>query len=602
MRIVARDDSGAPGGWLAVSEPVDAQPPRTLGSLLRLLLATAAVVVFVIGPGLAIRQSRRARLFSGLPLPGLGILLALGLLAWTMRPAWSVPFLKLSLIVVLAWVVSRTWRGRVWAELTPAEWRTLVVTSVVFVLGVSRAGMSVGPPDELYRGTVSRTLESGDRSDSRIQYGVVQLSLLHQSIRTSLARDLFAPYSFSSRGPLAGLIAVPLVGASGAHVSSRYPNETWALFDDQGFAVFRITCMALAALALLGGFGWVEVLAGPRRALLATTLLAGCPFFIHEVYFTWPKLLSAYFALLALRSVTTGRGFRGGLWLGVGYLAHPGALFAAPIALALVLLRVASSPEHMGWFAVLRRPVLYSQSVQVAAGIGLAVLLWRVVNLGQVEQGQFVGYLLMAYARRAASFHEWLALRLESLSNTVIPLAAYYTTPKPGTPEAGFHRFMYQYWLSLPFSVGLTAVPAFVWALLRFARSFSAAFFLILVVPFLLFTAYWGATDAGMMREGLQAWLCVLVGLVAIGWPGPGTVACVLGRLLLLRAVEILAMLLWPLALARPAGLVPYGLTDALFAGLITLLTLYLSFETWRELRAGPGAEVARSGPLPSMA
>ena len=463
------------------------------------------------------------------------------------------------------------------------------------LIGVSKAALSQGPPEELYGGTISRTLESGDRSDSRIQYHVVQLALLHRSPRSALSRELFAPYRFSSRGPLAGLISVPLVAAGGAIVLPRLPNEPWALFDDQGFSVFRLTCMVLAAIALLGAFGFVEALAGPRRALLAATLLAGTPFFLHEVYFTWPKLFSSYFALLGLLSVARGRSFLAGCWLGLGYLAHPGALFAVPMAVSLELVWALESSKDRGWMWSLRQGTLYARMGKLFAGVALGVLFWRVINRGQVEQGQFVDYFLMAYGRRAATFHEWLALRVESLSNTLVPFAAYVMTPKPGVPPSGVARFMYQYWLSLPFAVGLTAVPAFLWTLGQAARRYMFLFLSVVIVPLLIFATYWGATDAGMMREGLHAWFCVVVCFAALVWRTRDAVMRLFSGLLLFRLIEVLLMLFWPRVLLHLAGVAGYGVTDGVFTGLICVLASWLVLRT--------ATELSRSGmdPDPSL-
>ncbi len=585
MRISARDGSKEPGGWLAFSEPVRVWSRDVGGAFVRLILTTAAVFCLVLGPGLAwLRRRWPDASLAYLPLPGLAVLLALGLLAWALRPAWSSALLPLALVLLLGWIARRTLDRGVWERFSVAELRSLLLVLALVCIGAAKAGLSAGPPDELFGGTISRTLESGDRSDSRIQYHVVQLVLQHRGPRTALSAELFAPYSFSSRGPLAGLISVPLVAGAGSKVATRFPNETWALFDQQGFAAYRLTCIVLAAISILGAFGFVEAMASQGRAVLAATLLAGCPFFVHEVYFTWPKLFSAYFALLALLSVTRGRALLAGAWLGLGYLAHPGALFAAPIALGLLLLREASTQPDRSWKAALAQAGIYSRSARILAGLALGPVLWRLLNRGQVAQGQFVDYLLMAYGRRAANLAEWAALRVESLGNTLLPLAAFFMTPKPGVPPPGFHRFMYQYWLSLPFAVGVSAVPAFLCVLVLMARRFTAAFVLLLIAPLIVFTLYWGATDAGMMREGLQPWFCVLVCLAAIIWPAGGRLGRVLGSLLLLRGAEILAMLLWPLWLPRTAASAVYLATDTALAVAIGSLVGWLSIRTIREL------------------
>src|SRR5262249_3414191 len=227
----------------------------------------------------------------------------------------------------------------------------------------------------------------------------------------------------------------------------------------------------------LAAFGWVEALAGSSRAVLAATLLAGSPFLLHEVYFTWPKLLAAYLTLLALLAVTRDRGFLAGCALGLGYLAHPAALFAIPMALGLLLVR---SPG--GWHAPGVRRVFF-QTTGILSGVALAVLCWRLANRGRIDQGAFVDYALMAYGRRAASFREWLGLRLDSLTHTLVPFTGLSGRPAPGVPEGGFPRLVFQIWLNLAFALGLTAVPAFLLALGHALRRLTSLFLLVLVAP-----------------------------------------------------------------------------------------------------------------------
>ena len=55
----------------------------------------------------------------------------------------------------------------------------MAATTLIVGFGVAKANISVGPPGELDSGTVSRSLEVGAHSDSRISYHVVQLVAHH---------------------------------------------------------------------------------------------------------------------------------------------------------------------------------------------------------------------------------------------------------------------------------------------------------------------------------------------------------------------------------------------------------------------------------------
>jgi len=587
MRISARAGATFPAGWLAFSTPVRVRSRAVAWSFLHLTLAVAAVIGFLLGPGLAWWARRPLGSVAVLPLPGLVLLMSLGLGAWSMRPAWSRAFLPLALLVVLGWIARRSLALEVWRRLSRTQLQALLVVLAVFLIGAGKAALSSGPPEELFDGAVNRTLEAGDRSDPMIQYHVVQIALMHRAPTTAVARELFLPYDFSARGPLVGLIATPLVGASGARLTPLSANATWELFDGQGYAVYRLVYMALAAMTLLAAFGWVEALAGARRAALATVLLAGSPFFVHEVYFIWPKLFGAYFGLLALLAIVHRRSFLAGCCLGLGYLAHPGTLFAVPLALGMLLVPRLTVKEAGSVRPTDRDWSLLLEATSVLSGLALGLVVWALVNRGRVNQGSFLEYALMAYWRPATSIHEWLVFRLHSLTHTLVPFTGLYGPPAPGGPGKGFQRLAFQPWLNLGFGVGLSALPAFLWALACAARRLRALSILVLALPLLLFTTYWGATDSGMLREGLHTWFCALVCVVAIAWPSPaGTISRVLGWLLLLRGVELGVLLLWPMALSRRPELAPYLVTDAVIASGLALLVGWLMFRTAKELTA----------------
>jgi hypothetical protein len=83
----------------------------------------------------------------------------------------------------------------------------LGVGALLAGFAVAKANLSYGPIGELYGGKVSRTLEVGGHSDSRISYHVVQMVANHLAPFAPVANAYFAPWSFTSRGPLAGILA-----------------------------------------------------------------------------------------------------------------------------------------------------------------------------------------------------------------------------------------------------------------------------------------------------------------------------------------------------------------------------------------------------------
>jgi uncharacterized membrane protein len=190
---------------------------------------------------------------------------------------------------------------------------------------------SEGPQGELYTGTIARTFEPDGHSDPRLQYGVVQLVAHGENPYTKVGGSYFGPYLFSDRGPIAGLAAAPVVLSGGAKPPVVLPTSTpWEPYDPQGYAAYRIVLMLLGATVLLGCFGVLRRFLTERLAVAGTLLVATTPFVVHETYFVWPKLLSASFALAGLVALFRRRPLAAGLLLGLGYLAHPSAIFIVP--------------------------------------------------------------------------------------------------------------------------------------------------------------------------------------------------------------------------------------------------------------------------------
>ena len=76
-------------------------------------------------------------------------------------------------------------------------------------LALARSLWSLGPAGQLFPGTVYQTLEVGDRPDSRISFYIPMLAANGNSPYGPVGASYYLPYTFSSRGPLAGLAATP---------------------------------------------------------------------------------------------------------------------------------------------------------------------------------------------------------------------------------------------------------------------------------------------------------------------------------------------------------------------------------------------------------
>jgi hypothetical protein len=391
--------------------------------LLRLLSTVSLAVTLLLGPGIVWRAFgyRGQPISLGfLPLPGLALLIAVGGIAWALAGDIEPRLVCFAVFApVLGWLLGSLLGAGPEDIFTREEQRCLLVVGCVLGLAVARALWSLGPEGELYGGTISRTLEVGDRSDSRISFIIPQLVAHASGPYSPLGSSQFAPYNFSSRGPLPGLGSTPVVLMSGGHPPAEYPEQPWAPFDPQGFMAYRLAMMSFACTAFLSLWDLTRRLAGAGAAFLALLLAATTPFLVHEVWFTWPKMLAASFVLLAAICVISGRPGRGGLLVGLGYLIHPIALLSLPV-LALIALWPLRGAR---W----SRPRV-AQVLLLVAGLAVFVVAWRLVNGAHYEQSGFLNYFTEAGANPHPHLGAWLDFRLKSLANTLVPLLLIFAS------------------------------------------------------------------------------------------------------------------------------------------------------------------------------
>lgn len=545
--------------------------------LVRVLGTAALVVTLLLGPGIAWRAMsprRRSVGLAFLPLPGLALLIATGGLAWALAGAIEPRVTSLAVLApALGLLLGSLLSAGPEEILDRGERRCLIVSGCVLGLAIARALWSLGPEGELYGGTVSRTLEVGDRSDSRIPFIIPQLVAHDAGPYGPLSTSFFAPYNFSSRGPLPGLGSTPVVFLAGGRPPATFAEQPWAPFDAQGFMAYRLAMMAFACTALVSLWDLTRRLMGHGAARLALVLAATTPFLLHEVWFTWPKLLAASLVLLAGICAIGGRPLRAGLLAGLGYMMHPVALIALP---ALVL--VALWPlRGANW----RRPRVGSLLL-LGAGLGLFLVAWRLLNGPHYTQSGFVDYLTQAGFDFDPALGTWLDFRLKSLANTLVPLLLPLASGENvsinvvgGISPPAVH-FSFQYWNTLPFGLAIVFFPLLLLSLWRAGRQWPWPIVATVAVPFAAFAIYWGASSTGMMREGLQVWALTLLAVVACQQAASGFPwlrSKPIRALLSLRAAEVLAMAVGP-ALATGGILVSdaFALTDTI--ALMTMIAL----------------------------
>ena len=366
---------------------------------------------------------------------------------------------------------------------------------------------------------------------------------------------------------------------------------------------FRLAMIAFSCTAFLSLWELVRRIGGIGAARLALVLGVSTPFLLDDLWFTWPKLLAASFVLLAGLCVIERRPFRGGLLVGVGYLVHPSALLGLSGVglLALWPLRGANWRHPNPRAAIL-----------LAAGVAVGVVGWRLLNGSHFQQEGFVEYVTQAYPHYHPSLGAWVEFRLSSLGNTLVPLflpVFYDHSPSINTLfgiSPGVVHFFFQYWNGIPFGFGIFFFPLLLLSLWRAARRWPWPIAATVVVPFVAFTVYWGASITGMLREGLQAWALVLIAVVALqqsaaGFPWLRSKA--IRAILALRALEVMAVALG--ATLATNGFRPlsaqFTLNDLAAVGAVIVFSLAIAAVVWSETATAPKpAKLAVASKTPS--
>ena len=561
--------------------------------LVRVFSTAALAVTLLLGPGILWRALSERRIgLAFLPLPGMGLLVLTAGLAWVLSHSVEPRLVCFGVLApTLGLLLGGLLGGGPEDMLDGEEQRALLIVGLALGLAIGRALWSLGPAGELYEGTISRTLVPEGRPDSRIPFLIPEMIANGGHPYGEAASALFAPYNFSSRGPLAGLASTPVVLLSGSSPELNLPEAPWRPFDPQGFMAFRLAMFAFTCTVFLSLWELVRRIGGIRAARFALLLGVSTPFLMADLWFTWPKLLAASFVLLAALCVVERRPFRGGLLAGLGYLAHPSGLLGLS-AIGLISLWPIKS-------ARLWRPNLKA-GLLLIAGLALCVVGWRLVNGSHFMQEGFLDYVYQAYPEFEPPLGAWAEFRATSLGNTYVPLLLPLAHGHDisinaiGTISPGVVHFFFQYWTGVPFGFAILFFPLLLLSLWRAARLWPWPVFAVVVVPAVAFAVYWGASLSGMLREGMQSWALGLLAVVALqqaaaGFPWLRSVP--VRAILSLRGVEVLALAVGATLGTRHFHLLSddFPLVDAVALATILACALGIVAVVWRETGTGLG-------------
>lgn len=528
VRIVAEDHATDLFGWVGFSHPFRAWPESVpAGILLVQVFATLALVlVLVWGPGLLALQ--RFGVASGsvraaLILLGTGpLLLSLGgLIIWCLDGALSPQWLGLALVVA-AWLAIGWSARRSGLVLTSSALETRVLTLAALVVAAitAKSFYSIGPRGELFHGTISRNFEMSDRIDSRYSFYVVQAATHHWGPTAPITDKFFYPWTFFSRGPLAGLAATTIVSATDGQPPDVMPDLRWSPYDQTGFAAYRITMIVLASSVIVVFCLVLVSFVGARWALIAAGLLALSPFGIHEILFTWPKWIATAWLVASFGLVHARRPFCAGLAIAIGYFYHPLVLLWG---VWLALWAAGRAERNVRSVFMVWMRFGGGALLLVAPWVAMGALAPHSAETSIPGQGGFFVYWARA-DWAVATWETWWRTRWMNFANTFVPLHVYLHPPSFNHPKLGsaheasgaLVKFAQVWWNSLPFGLGLGLWVACLAGVARAFRIFPAAAWLLVAGPIAFIVAYWGMDPLGLMRECGHPLFVTLIGLTCL--------------------------------------------------------------------------------------
>lgn len=487
--------------------------------------AAAAVGVLLWLPGIAWRVFCRDRLdqdLAGLAVPGLLLLSGTGLLLWVTGSAGHHVVARAYLLVHVLLALAIALRpGARDARLDAAD-RDALMAYGALALGV--LVLSILPLAVAYEGFAGTSLQSRlplSAGDHAIPYVTAAYFSSGRDGKEASDRYFSPEWSVASRGPMPSLATVTLFNALGvAPPDPLGPSRSGFPAADDGFFIARIFGVLSNALVVLGAARLLAAVGGAdaavRRALLVWVGLA--PVVVWNTLFVWPKMLAAFFVLLAAAGIVQARRpFITGCWCSLAGLSHPVGSLLAP-ALGLLFLQVEwrrSTASPRPWRQVAWR------IGQLAAGGALLMGPWLAYKLWLGADDVFLRYPLGDGRgfERASSWVSWLLSRGESLWTTLVPGAYVFSSHAlewQGAPVPPPLRWVVQATKTLPGSIGLVMVPIACWALFR---SGSAALRWLkrwmLLFAFVLMWAFWGYSSDGLGRNCLEP-LSVMLIVVAV--------------------------------------------------------------------------------------
>ncbi|HEY3756012.1 MAG TPA: hypothetical protein VGL42_07685 [Opitutaceae bacterium] len=510
------------GSPIRSSRSVDALPPHPVPAYLQTdyvyyFACAFSVAALLLVPGWAFGIRKAAYV----PLPGLGLMMAAGVVACLWGPAHGSLAGKGLVVIESLLVISVVFRGSGVSPLAcNGEVERTAWLCFIALAGAAILDSAVRTPlgEDFWRQSPLQARLAASPPDSAIPYKTA--AYLTLPVRTPAVSERFFWHGWSatSRGPLIPLailgefgLAPPQVQSGGDASLGPWPAAEESFFIARFIGIFTNAGLILAAAELLLSLG-VE----PKKARWALVWLTFAPVTWINTTFVWPKLLATSFLLLAAAAAIpeSGRRFHfiwTGLWLAAAYYAHPlGALFAVPLLVFFLRL------NGLGW------------TLRSAATAAAACLPWLWLKHHAHEPDPFLSYFIGdgRGALPAVSAGSWALSRGKSLLDTVVPGAWLADKAAHVWRTRQLNDWLIwsmQYSKTLPSQLGFAG--AWIPLLAAFKRSHSpdrngrefGRWFILAGLA--LAVVFWGYSTDGLGRNCLEPITIGIVLWTATRWP-----------------------------------------------------------------------------------
>lgn len=536
LTLTAVDTSTAWSGWAGLAYGKRQAFTHPLINYLYFFAKALLICAMIVLPGIWWNSAARNKLPIGfLPIPGILLLAAVGLGLWAL-PAGAARAIRWALYLgfLLAGLdlLRRIALGlknktcRIFQEGKSAALIAGLITALVFLQALA-IGVNPLPVAQEY---ASESMIPGRMIASPPDHLIpfqTAVYLYHQLDGAEQSKEYFGDWNITSRGPLAPLgintlfhVFTPL-GISPDINEPLSHRESWPLAAN-GQDIARIYGWAINALIVLGAFQLLSTLAvsGQTRKI-ALVWIALSPVVLINTVFLWPKLLTAYFFLLAVAALIERRPILAGWLTALAWLSHPvGALMIPALGLFILFMPRAGETVSINLRQWIRR------SVPFLLGLALTMAPWLIYKAHLGYHDAFMTYVLAGGhgIERAADFQTWLSVRMSNFWLTLSPGAFFYSDNMQHWiygPINDALRWSIQYAKTLPGNLGLSCFMVAYLAL--FSRQtepvLQAIRQWILIAGFGVMLVFWGFSGDGLGRNSLEPLSILLIIFAAASKP-----------------------------------------------------------------------------------